>query len=69
MASKDELGLGPESRPKQSGGYGEAEEQKARQSVTLVDSTCGAVEVVELIVDFARVGTVVVRVCGAGSAR
>ena len=39
----------------------------AKQSTTLVDSTGKSVEVVELIVDYARVGTVVVRVCRASS--
>ena len=40
----------------------------AKQSTTLVDSTGKSVEVIELIVDFARVGTVVVRVFRASSA-
>ena len=39
----------------------------AKQSTTLVDSTGKSVEVIELIVDYARVGTVVVRVCRASS--
>ena len=64
LASKGDLGLRPESRPRQSRGEKKLEEHKARQSATLVASTVGAVEVVELTVDFARVGTVVVRVCG-----
>ena len=66
---KGEFGLRPESRPGQSRGDGKLEELKVRQSATLVDFTGGAVEVVELIIDFARVGTEVVRVCGASGTK
>ena len=68
LAPKDELGLRPESRPKQSGGDEKLRKQKAKQPAPQVDSTGKTVEVIELIVYFARVGTVVVRVCGASSA-
>ena len=54
MAPKGELGL------KQSGGDEKLRKQKAKQSAPLADSTGRTVEVIELIVYFARVGTVVV---------
>ena len=60
VAPKGELGLRPESRPKQSGGDEKLRKQKAKQSAPLADSTGRTVEVIELIVYFARVGTVVV---------
>ena len=60
LAPKGELGLRPESRPKQSGGDEKLRKQKAKQSAPLADSTGRTVEVIELIVYFARVGTVVV---------
>ena len=69
LASKGELGLRPESRTGQSRGDGKLEELKAKQSATLVDFTGEAVEVVVLVINFARVGTIVVRVCGASGTR
>ncbi len=68
VAPKGELGLRPESRPKQSGGDEKLRKQKAKQSAPLADSTGRAVEVIELIVYFARVRTVVLRVYRASSA-